>query len=350
MGDGGRDAGKEPGRYLKETIEAQPAEARRLLADVPRAGQRLRGAGRVFVVGTGTSFHGALVGQYLLRSAGLDAWAVPAFEFACYPPRLTAEDGVVLLSHRGTKRFSQAALDLARQVTERRVVITGEGSPIEGPEVVRTVAQERSPVHTASHVGAMIRLAQLAAALGDTPPTWARQLDRLPAAIEAAVGLRDRAAAAVATLDLDHAIHFVGGGPARATALEGALKIREAAYVAAEGHELESILHGPLVGLQPRQSAVLIAQPGPGLERTREVAAALAEIGLTTVAAGPAAASVPATVRIETPLLDEPLAPIVNVIPLQWLAHEASRRRNVDADSFRRDVPAYAAAQRRFTL
>ncbi len=328
----------------------QPTEARRLLADVPAAGHQLQGARRVFVVGTGTSFHGALVGQYLLRSVGLDAWAVPAFEFACYPPRLASEDGLVLLSHRGTKRFSRAALDRGRQVTERRVVVTGEGSPIEGPEVVRTVPQERSPVHTASHVGAMIRLAQLAAGLGGAPPAWARQLDRLPAAIEEAVGLRDQARAVATTLNLDHTIHFVGGGPARATALEGALKIREAAYVAAEGHELESILHGPLVGLQPQQSAVLIVQPGPSLGRTREVAAALVDIGLTTVAVGPAAASVPATVRIETPRLDELLAPIVNVIPLQWLAYEASRRRNVDADSFRREVAAYAAAQRRFAL
>jgi len=348
--DHGRSPGKEPGGYLRETIEGQPDLARRLLTGLPEAARRLRGAGRVFVVGTGTSFHGALVGQYLLRSVGLDAWAVPAFEFACYPPHLTAEDGVVLLSHRGTKRFSQAALDRARRVTERRVVITGEGSPMEGPEVVPTVPQERSPVHTASHLGAMIRLAQVAASLATDPPEWAGQLDRLPAAIEAVVGLRERMAAVAARLNLDHTVHFVGGGPARATALEGALKIREAAYVAAEGHDVEGILHGPLVSLQPGQSAVLIAQPGPSLERTRELASALEDIGLTTVAVGPAAAAVTAAIRIETPLLDERLAPVTNVVPLQWLAYEASRRRGVDADGFRRDVAAYAVAQGRFTL
>jgi glucosamine--fructose-6-phosphate aminotransferase (isomerizing) len=348
--DHGQELGKEPGEYLRETIESQPDLARRLLTSLPEAARRLRGARRVFVVGTGTSFHGALVGQYLLRSVGLDAWAVPAFEFACYPPRLTGEEGLVLVSHRGTKRFSQAALGRARRMTERWVVITGEGSPIEGPEVVWTTSQERSPVHTASHLGAMIRLAQVAVSLATEPPDWARQLDRLPAAIEAVVGLREQMATVAARLDLDRTVHFVGGGPARATALEGALKIREAAYVAAEGHDVEGILHGPLISLQPGQSAVLIAQPGPSLERTQELASALDDIGLTTVAVGPAAAAVTAAIQIKTPLFDESLAPVTNVVPLQWLAYEASRRRGVDADSFRRDVAAYAAAQGRFTL
>src|SRR5260221_10276301 len=106
---------KKPGEYLLETIEGQPADAGRLLADPPdTAAQRLQGARRVFVVGTGTSFHGSLAGQYLLRSVGFDAWAVLAFEFACYPPRLRGDDGLVLLSHRGTKRYSQAALERGR--------------------------------------------------------------------------------------------------------------------------------------------------------------------------------------------------------------------------------------------
>jgi glucosamine--fructose-6-phosphate aminotransferase (isomerizing) len=206
-------------------------------------------------------------------------------------------------------------------------------------------------VHTSSHVSALLRLAQLAALYGDgRSPAWTQQLDQLPAVIEQAVGLRSQVAGALDLLRLDQTIHFIGGGPARATALEGALKVREAAYVAAEGHELESVLHGPLTSFQPDQSAVVIAQPGASLERAREVAAALADIGVATIAVGPAAGSLPAAARIETPLLDELLAPIVNVIPLQWLAYEASRRRQVDADSFRRDVPAYAAAQKRFAL
>jgi len=283
----------------------------------------------------------------LLRSAGVEAWAIPAFEFVNYPPRIKGDDGLVLLSHRGSKRFSRAALEGFNN-PDHWLAITGEDSPLRGPGVITTVAQERSPVHTASHTGAMVRLAQLAVALGSPP--WRDELARLPDALRAALALRPQVIQAMDRLRLGRVVHFVGGGPAYATALEGALKLREAAYLSAEGHELESILHGPLISLNAEDSAVLVAQPGATLERTVELTAALHEIGAATLAVGPAAAGLtPVTAALETPAIDELLAPIVNVIPLQRLALEVSRRLGVDADSFRKEG-RYAAAQTKFNL
>ena len=321
----------------------------RLLRDAlpPPALSRLSGRSRIFLVGTGTSYHGALVGQYLMRSAGVDAWAIPAFEFVNYPPRIKSDDGLLLLSHRGTKRFSQAALD-AFDNRDHWLAITGEGSPLRGPGVITTVAQERSPVHTASHTGAMVRLAQLALALGSPP--WEVELARVPGAIRAALALRPQIIQAMDRLHFRRVVHFVGGGPAYATALEGALKLREAAYVSTEGHDVESILHGPLISLSAEDSAVVMAQPGASLGRTAELTAALHEIGTPTLAVGPAAAGLTdTTARLETPAIDELLAPIVNVVPLQCLALEVSRHLGVDADSFRKEG-RYAAAQTKFSL
>src|SRR5437867_4249817 len=90
----------EPGGYLKATLESQPRELARLLSDdaAARAAERLRGCARIFLVGTGTSYHGALGGQFMFRSAGIDAWAVRAFEFANYPPAFREDDGLVLLA------------------------------------------------------------------------------------------------------------------------------------------------------------------------------------------------------------------------------------------------------------
>ena len=84
----------EPGGYLKATLESQPRELARLLSDdaAARAAERLRGCARIFLVGTGTSYHGALAGQFMFRSAGIDAWAVRAFEFANYPPAFREDD------------------------------------------------------------------------------------------------------------------------------------------------------------------------------------------------------------------------------------------------------------------
>lgn len=343
--------GHDPGALLKATIEVQADELARLLADdsAAEAARRLADASRIFVVGTGTSYHGALVGQFMLRSAGREAWAVRAFEFANYPPAVRSGDGLILLTHRGTKRFSLESLDAFTGSNERWIAIAGLGAPIEGDGVVRTVEQERSPVHTASHTTALLRLAQIASRLGS--PRWHGQLADLPGAVVAAIGLRGEVATALAGMNLAEPVYFVGGGPGRATAFEGALKIREAAHVvSAEGHDVEGILHGPLVSVQAGQSAVVLAQPGPALERTREVAQALTEIGAAVVAVGPEAGAIAAATRIVTPGLEEELAPIANVVPLQWLAYEAARRVGVDADSFRRDEPRYAEAQKKYVL
>ena len=329
----------EPGSYLKATLESQPAELTRILADdsAERAAARLHGASRIFLAGTGTSYHGALAGQFMLRSAGVEAWAVRAFEFAVYPPAIREDDGLILLSHRGTKRFSRQALDMFATNSERWIVVTGLGNDLDGPGIVKTVEQERSPVHTASHTAALLRLGQIASALGD--PAWKSRLADIPQLVAAAVARGNSVAGRVKDVEWLPVTHFVGGGPARATAYEGALKLREASHlVSAEGHDVEGILHGPLVSIQPGTPVVLVEQPGPSLERLKEVESALFEI--------------PANV-LSFPLasgLDEVLAPIVNVVPLQWLAYHVSRKLGVDADSFRRDEKEYAAAQSKFTL
>lgn len=328
----------EPGSYLRATIESQPSELTRLLSDdsAARAAGRLRGSGRIFLAGTGTSFHGALAGQFMLRSAGLDAWAVSAFEFARYPPLPRPDDALILLSHRGSKRFSRDSLDGFASKSDRWIAITGEGSPLEGDGVVHTVAQEKSPVHTASHTAAMLRIAQVAVELGK--PKWSAQLADIPREVQRAVGQGDTIAGQLDAVELRPVTHFVGGGPARATASEGALKLREASHVvSAEGHDVEGILHGPLVSIQRGTAVVLIVQDGASLERMNELQAALREIGAAVLTFGGA----------ET---NEVLAPIVNVVALQWLAYHASRRLGVDADSFRRDERDYAAAQSKFTL
>ncbi len=323
----------EPGSYLKATLESQPAELARLLADdsAARAAMRLRDCSRILLAGTGTSFHGALAGQFILRSAGFEAWAIRAFELANYPPALRKDDGLILLSHRGSKRFSRDSLESFAQDSHRWIAITGEGSPLEGEGVVRTVAQEKSPVHTASHTSAMLRIAQIAAALGR--PAWRDRLADLPRLVQGAVDRGNRVAADVDRTEFRPVTHL------RATAYEGALKLREASHlVSAEGHDVEGILHGPLISIQPAHAVVLVAQPGPSYGRMLELERALREIGATVISYGPDSD------------LDEVLAPIVNVVPLQWLAYHVSRKLGVDADSFRRDEPRYAAAQSMFTL
>src|SRR5438128_3613435 len=167
---------------MARTMNGQPDELRRILSDwgpIKVAMERIAGR-RVFVVGTGTSWHAANQGAYFLRLAGVDALAMSAADCALWGPRPIRPDALVLLSHRGTKRYTSEVLERARAEGVPTVAIGGEGAP--GVDI-ETVPQETSGTFTASHLGALARLAQLAVTLG----AQLGELDAVPAAVSAAL-------------------------------------------------------------------------------------------------------------------------------------------------------------------
>ena len=120
---------------LYRSIHAQPQAVRELLADwdgPSKAAEKLSKAGRIFVSGIGTSFHAATVGEYLLRFVGTDAWAVRSFEFVHYPRPLRSDDGVIVVSHRGSKLHGIGALQRAVESGVVTVGITGKNSKMQG--------------------------------------------------------------------------------------------------------------------------------------------------------------------------------------------------------------------------
>src|SRR6476659_2736223 len=99
------------------TMHRQPADVRHLLAigweGAAAAADILGAAQRVFVVGIGTSYHAAQVGEALLRAAGSEAYAVGSFDFVTYPPALRPGDVVIVQAHRGTKLYSARPITMA---------------------------------------------------------------------------------------------------------------------------------------------------------------------------------------------------------------------------------------------
>ncbi len=238
---------------MAKTMERQPADLRRLLDDrvpVESAARRIAGR-RVFVVGTGTSWHAASQGAWLLRLAGVEAVAVAAADCALWGPRPSAAEALVLLSHRGTKRYTSEVLTRARAEGVPAVAIGGVAAP--GAEI-ETVEQETAGTFTASHLGALARLAQLAVALGAD----LGDLGAVPDAVAAAL------AAPSPGVELpERGLEFVGAGANQWTAAEGALKVREAAHLFTEGLSVEQLRHGPGFALGSRDALVSLDGGGP---------------------------------------------------------------------------------------
>ena len=302
------------------TIASQPAELRRLLADdasVGPAAGRLRGR-RVLLVGTGTSWHAASIGAWFLRAAGVEAWAVQAMDAALGGPRPGADDGLILLSHRGTKLYTTEVVERARADGAAVVSISARG--VAGADI-ETVEPERSSAFTASHLGALMRVAQLSVALGAdldlavVPDAVAAIVDGPPIGVEPPA----------------RSLELIGAGPNQWTAAEGALKIRETAYVAASGLAVEQYLHGPSVAVGPKDALVALNGGGPGEERLLAVARSAESVGVT--------------VRV---IEAKEGGELLSVFPLtavvQRIALEAAEALGTNPDTFGRDVPARAHA------
>jgi glucosamine--fructose-6-phosphate aminotransferase (isomerizing) len=341
--------------FMYQTMHRQPADLRRLLAEgwlpAKEAAGLLAGASRVIVTGIGTSFHAALVGAWLLRSAGKDARAVLSFDLARYPESYPIEpgDAVIVMAHTGVKRFSAEAM--ARANGAGATVLSVGSLTAEHPGsrlVLRTVEREKSAAYTSSHLAAMTALAQVAAELGES--TGAPGIEGLRAAIEqlpdqvTSVLTRQEEILPVAREAARSRVYTAGAGPNEATALELVIKAREAAYGWVDALAIEQFLHGPLVTVNAGDLAVLVNVPGRAAERVAEIAVVLHAIGARLWIVGQPVEAAPKATVFALSEVPEIISPLLAVVPMQILAYQMAAEKGINPDTFRRDDEVYKAA------
>jgi glucosamine--fructose-6-phosphate aminotransferase (isomerizing) len=299
---------------LERAIRAQSVELERLAAkDVASLAARLEGRRRVWLVGTGSSQHAAELGALLLAEAGLDTRWSGSSEFVRSVPTPDPDDAVILISHTARTSFAVAAREAALASGAEVVSITGIGGG--WPEAIETVAMEQSQTYTVSLTAALMVLFRLAHELG-APRLSA---DDLKVAVERVRRVVDEMEVP-AVEPPNRLLVLVGSGAGAVSAREGALKLREAARVLAEGYGSEYLLHGHAVPLQRGDALLLL---GPAADRD----GLLPALGEAAGAEGLMVAS------IDEPSIAHPiLAQLPIIVRLQLLALRFSRTRSTDPD------------------
>jgi glutamine---fructose-6-phosphate transaminase (isomerizing) len=276
-----------PGELTRKAILAQPE----WLRGVPdRVGGRRLPQGHVVFTGCGTSFHAAQTGGEALQS----------FEAVLAQPEA---DLLVVVSHEGGTAL---ALEAVRAFAGPSWLVTGkEESPlaeIAEEVVVVTPEIEKSWCHTASYTCAV---AGLAALRGE-------DISGLSALVAQAV-------AAPAEPASDHARWLVAGaGRDWPTAQEAVLKLREGAWVAAEAHQTEQLLHGHLAAVDETVRCFVLEGEGRAAVRAGQAALALGRLGCQV-------ALVPTS------------HPVVDIVRFQRLTLDLADDRGIDPDWIHRD-------------
>ncbi len=284
------DAPHVAGEETRRAIFAQPEWLRAIPAD-----KRLP-EGRVLHTGCGTSFHAAQTG----------GWAEQALELVLRPREA---DALVVVSHEGD---TQLSLEAARAFEGPVWLVTGKpDSPLgklADEVVVATPEVEKSWCHTASYTCAVATIAAL----------HGEEVAGLPGLVERALEHREPVSSHERWL-------VAGAGRDWPTAQEAVLKLREGAYVAAEAHETEQLLHGHLAAIDESVRAFVLEGEGRAAERAAGAAAALRELGCETT-------------------LVPTVHPVADIVRFQLLTLDLAEARGVDPDLIHRDDPRWARA------
>jgi len=248
------------GTNLERQIRSQPEELTHLLTSekvqqqVHTAAQSLQRSRRIWLVGTGTSYHAAILGAGMLQDAGRAAVAVSSMRFVVWAPIVGPDDTIIVITHTGETAYALAARALAMLAGLDVITITKRGTPF--PHSVETCPAETSETYTVSYTTALLVLAMIAKEMGADSITD-DSLTLVPSAVQNAIDVPGTESVAVPERDLV----IAGAGPAASTAREGALKLREGARVLAEGHDIEYLLHGSAVPLDGRDALLSLMTP-----------------------------------------------------------------------------------------
>jgi glutamine---fructose-6-phosphate transaminase (isomerizing) len=314
--------------------------------------QELRDVDKIIIIACGTSFYAGMVAKY-----AIEHWCrVPvevelASEFRYRDPILDYSTLVVAISQSGETADTLQAIRHAR--TQRSKVLAicntnGSTIPRESDAVIYTHAgPEIGVASTKGFLTQLVACYLLALYLaqvkgtryGDEIDSVMAQLEEMPAHIERVLA-GDEAVYELAREHVDtRSVLFLGRHAGYPVALEGALKLKELAYIHAEGFAAGELKHGP-IALIDEGTPVIIVVPSP---RARESVHGKVVSNIQEVRARGARTIVIAEdgdedvvpyadhiIRVpRTPTL---MAPVVTTVPLQVLACEIADTRGYDVD------------------
>jgi fructoselysine-6-P-deglycase FrlB-like protein len=324
----------EQGTALRETLDA-------LLPRVAEVGILGRETRQVLFIARGSSDNAAVYGSYLIQThAGRLATLASPSIATTYKKKIDLSGVLaVAISQSGKTEEIVETLDWAADCGARTVAVTnGEGSPLaEAAQLalVTRAGDELAVPATKTYTTQLAALAVLGIGLGagvDIADLRRApdEIDRLIAATEEAEALPE----IVEELAAVPGAVVSGRGLAYGTALEFAIKLKEACYLHAMGLSYADLLHGPIAVVDDDTPAILVAaDSGPTLPAAVALAERVTAAGAKAYGIGGGRMLADASTRaLPGPDLPEWVAPLALIVPGQLITERLARRLGIDPD------------------
>lgn len=304
-------------------------------------------ARRVVLLGQGTALHAAMIGRYLFEDlAKIPATSEFASEFRYRNPMIEENTVAIAVSQSGETADTLAALIEAKERGALSLgVINVVGSTIARETdagVYLRVGPEIGVASTKAFVGQVAALTLVAMWMGrrrfmsaDQCAALMKSFEQMPEKIERVLATDEHIKKVTQKyIDRENWL-FLGRGYNYPTALEGALKLKEISYIHAEGMPAAEMKHGPIALINEGMPAVFIANRGRQYEKVmsniQEVRARGGHV-IAVATEGDENIRKYAEDVFYVPDIEEPLSPILTVVPLQLMAYHAALLRGHDVD------------------
>jgi glucosamine--fructose-6-phosphate aminotransferase (isomerizing) len=310
--------------------------------------EKMANANRIIMIACGTSWHAALVGEYLFEDlARINVEVEYASEFRYRNPIISEKDVVIAISQSGETADTLAALELAKS---RGATILGVCNVV-GSSISR-ITDAGSYTHAGPEIGVAstkaftaqvtvltlmaLSLAQKKGTISDTKfRAILSELEAIPQKVEQILEKNDIIKAIAHQYKDSRNALYLGRGSSFPVALEGALKLKEISYIHAEGYPAAEMKHGPIALIDEEMPVYVIATKGTSYEKVvsniQEVKARKGKI-IAIVTEGDVQVKEIADYVIEIPETDENLVPLLATIPLQLLSYHTAVMRNCNVD------------------
>ena len=307
----------------------------------------LRSIDRIVIAASGTSWHAALIGEYLIEEfAHLPVEVEFAHEFCYRNAPLEKNTVLLVLSQSGETADTLMALREAKRRGHKALAIVNVvGSTIAresdggiymhaGPEI--GVASTKAFISTLTILSLLgIHLGRMRMLSSGRATEILKALEALPKQIESLLKQND----AIKKLAVKYAqaedFFFLSRGYTFPAALEGALKLKEISYIHAEGYSAAEMKHGPIALIDEKTPTVFIVPQDSMYEKTMaNLAMIRARKGpiIAVATEGDEAIKKVADDVIYIPKTQEPLNPILASVPLQLFAYHIAVARGCDVD------------------
>lgn len=308
----------------------------------------LSNAKRFIIAACGTSWHAALIGEYLFEDlARIPVEVEYASELRYRNPIIQEGDVVIALSQSGETADTLAALELAKAkgatiygivnaVGSSIARLTDAGSYIHaGPEI--------GVASTKAFTGQVAMLTMMAISLGykrgRIPSSYFHklisELHNIPEKIKQVLRHEEQIKYIASEIKDRRNALYLGRGYNFPVALEGALKLKEISYIHAEGYPAAEMKHGPIALIDEEMPVIIIATNRSAYDKiasnVQEVKARKGMV-IAVVTEGDETISKMADYTIEIPDTEEPLTPLLSVIPLQLLSYHIAVMRGCNVD------------------